>query len=93
MMASYDVGNATLGLPFYDPQLIPDDGGIRPLHWELKCSWLTPEGRCGNYDLQPYWPCGAYQAGADLLCVHHVPEIGLCPDMKQPVLQRSKHYG
>jgi hypothetical protein len=86
-LASYcPTANTVVGLPFYDPVFSADDQ-----MWTVACHWVTPEGRCGNYDIRPHYPCGDYQPGTDPLCAHHVPRIGLCPELTRPTEEFRKH--
>ena len=38
--------------------------------WRWFCTWLMPDGRCGNYEIRPQL-CRDYQPLADGLCVHY----------------------
>jgi hypothetical protein len=79
--------NLLPGLPFINPRFVEDVpcSVHSPLYtgWVISCPLVSEDGRCTDYEHRPYWPCGAYEAGQDNLCAHHVPKIGLCPDLKQ----------
>jgi len=57
---------AEWGFPFIPTE---HDGNF----WHFKCTVLTSEGRCGDYENRPAL-CSNYVAGSDELCVEHIPE-------------------
>lgn len=88
-MATYaPSANKLPGLPFINPRKEVIAGEEC---WVVSCSLVTEDGLCGDYENRPYWPCGSYEPGQDPLCAHHVPKIGLCPDLKQPTTACKEH--
>lgn len=74
-----------LPLPFFNPRKRTINvAGTEGEVWIVSCAALGPDGRCTEYEHQPYYPCGIYEAGSDNLCAQHVPNIGLCPGMAEP---------
>lgn len=74
-------------LPFHSPRLIKQDYTPEYDMWVVDCMNILPDGRCGDYENRPYGPCVVYEPGECRLCVHHVKDIGLCPDLKEPTMQ------
>lgn len=87
--------NPLPGLPFIDLRRVEGVAGSYGQEpytgWIASCLWLGDDGRCTEYAHRPHWPCGAYEPGQDALCAHHVPQIGLCPDLKEPSLIFSNY--
>lgn len=85
-MAIYWPPENPLPLPFFNPRKrrVFSNEGEKEC-WIVSCSALGPDGRCTEYEQRPYYPCGLYEAGQELLCAQHVPKIGLCPDLAEPV--------
>lgn len=76
--------NPEIGLPFHSPIRKPTTRYSDKNMWVAQCLYIRDDGRCGNYENRPHWPCGAYLPGNDPLCVHYVERIDLCPDLAEP---------
>lgn len=87
--------NLEPGLPFHSPvrqepsEKYPHQNG--KTRWIVQCSYIQPDGRCGNYEHRPHWPCGGYEPGQDPLCVHYVRDIGLCAELKTPSIDHENY--
>lgn len=51
----------------------------------VECDWLTADGRCGNYDLRPHYPCRTFEIGSDSLCAYGILPYGLCPERPRTI--------
>lgn len=60
------------GLPFYPSRPFnqyTDAAGVERQQWQFSCTNLLPNGRCGDYDNRPEFPCRDYKPLQDHLCV------------------------
>lgn len=73
-VVSYWPEQNSLPLPFVNARR--DDYGV-----VVDCEWLDADGRCGNYEHRPHYPCRSFEIGSDSLCAYGVSAFGLCPEL------------